>query len=92
MIIIGQLANGHPGRDRIEERSFLIVQHTILSIVEAEFFRYFTAMSFLLKIPHSASQSSNTDILRFLNVITYVSMLGLHVPSVFCSIVQTFEA
>ena len=42
MIIIGQLANGHPGRDRIEERSFLIVQQTILSLVEAEFYRYYS--------------------------------------------------
>ena len=42
MIIIGQLANGHPGRDRIEEGSFLIVQQTILSLAEAEFFRYYS--------------------------------------------------
>ena len=34
--------DGHPGGDRIEERSFLIVQHTILSLAEAEFFRYYS--------------------------------------------------
>ena len=34
--------DGHPGRDRIEEGSFLIVQQTILSLAEAEFFRYYS--------------------------------------------------